>query len=170
MESGGKLDFQYGAYKEFEFDPAKVAIIFRDGDEIKVGDITLTAFLTPGHTKGSTTFLTQIVDGGKKYSVAFPNGTSVNPGYRLVNKPSYEGIVADYRRTFAVLEPLQADIWLMPHNEAYAYEEKLARSAKEGAKAWIDPEGYKKWITTQHANFQAALAKEEEQADKAPSK
>ncbi len=170
FESGGKSDFQYGAYKEFGFDPAKVDMVFRDGDEIKLGDITLTAHWTPGHTKGSTTFLTQIVDNGKKYSIAFPNGTSVNPGYRLVDKTSYDGIVADYRRTFAVLEPLQADIWLHPHNETYRYEEKLARSMKEGAKAWIDPEGYKKWITAQRSNFLAALEKEGQPADEATPK
>jgi metallo-beta-lactamase class B len=160
FESGGKLDFHYGAYKEFEFEPAKVDTVFNDGDEIKVGDVTLTALLTNGHTRGSTTFVMTIVDGGQRYSVLFPNGTSVNPGYRLVTNPSYVGIADDFRRTFRILDSLRPDIWLHPHNDSYRYEEKLARSANEGAKAWVDPAGYQKWMAAQRAKFQRNLDKE----------
>src|SRR5262245_30047682 len=39
FESGGKLDFHYGDYKAFAFDSSKVETVFRDGDEIKLGDI-----------------------------------------------------------------------------------------------------------------------------------
>ena len=98
FESGGKLDFHYGSYKEFGFDPVKVDIVFRDGDEIKLGDIKITALLTPGHTQGSTTYVTTIVADGKAFMVVFPDGTSVNPGYRVARNPSYKGIEGDYRR------------------------------------------------------------------------
>src|SRR5262245_19609246 len=51
MESGGKLDFRYGEVPEFAFEPVKVAQPFKDGDVIRLGDVALTARLTPGHTK-----------------------------------------------------------------------------------------------------------------------
>jgi metallo-beta-lactamase class B len=162
FESGGKTDFQYGDYKEFQFEAAKVDQVFKDGDEIKLGDITLLALLTPGHTEGSTTFVMKIIDDGKLLSVVFPNGTGVNPGYRLAMNPSYKGIADDYRRTFRVLESLRPDIWLYAHNEAYAYDAKLARSAKEGVRAWIDRDGYSKWVAGARQKFEAALAKETE--------
>jgi len=154
IQSGGKLDFHYGAYPEFRFDPVKVDQVLHDGDTIKLGEVAATARLTPGHTKGSTTFITNLVDGGKVYTVVFPNGTSVNPGYRVVKDPSYPGIADDYRRTFHVLEMLKPDIWLDAHTQTFDFEAKRARVAKEGAAAWVDPEGYRKWVVAVREKFE----------------
>jgi metallo-beta-lactamase class B len=79
IQSGGKIDFQYGAYPEFAFDPVQVDQVLRDGEAIRLGDVSLTARLTPGHTKGSTTFIMRVVDGGKAYTVVFPNSTTSTP-------------------------------------------------------------------------------------------
>jgi len=160
FESGGKLDFHYGSVKEFTFDPAKVDTVFKDEDEIKLGDITIKALHTPGHTKGSTTYVTKVVADGKTYTVVFPDGTSVNPGYRVAREPSYKGIGDDLRRTFRTLEGLKPDIWLQCHTENFAYETKLAKAAKEGVAAWIDPDGYKKYVATAKGKFEAAVEKE----------
>jgi para-nitrobenzyl esterase len=160
FESGGKLDFHYGDYKEFAFDPAKVDTIFRDEDEIKLGDITLKALLTPGHTQGSTTYTTKIVADGKTYTVVFPDGTSVNPGYRVSKNPSYKGIADNYRRTFRTLDALKPDVWLNCHTEFFGYETKLANSAKEGVAAWVDPDGYKKYIAAAKAKFETTVKRE----------
>ena len=160
LESGGKLDFHYGQHKEFGFDPVRVDTVFKDGDEIKLGDISMLALLTNGHTRGSTSFVMKIVDKGKTYSVLFPNGTSVNPGYRLNKDPSYPGIADDFRRTYGILERLEPDIWLYAHNETHDYEAKLARSVKEGTQAWVDPAGYQKWVAKQRARFDDVLAAE----------
>lgn len=160
FESGGKRDFHYGRIKEFEFEPTKVDSVFEDGDEIKLGDVTLTALLTSGHTRGSTTYVTKIVDDGQTYTVVIPNGASINPGYRLTKNPSYPGIEEDLRRTLQIFESLEPDVWLFPHNETYDFESKRARAAKEGVKAWVDPEGYRKWVVLQRQKFDAAIAKE----------
>lgn len=156
FESGGKLDFQYGDYQAFGFERAKVDTIFRDEDEIKLGDISLRAVLTPGHTQGSTTYVMKVVEGGKTFTVAFPDGASVNPGYRVGRNPSYKGIEDNYRRTFRTLEALQPDVWLAPHNEFYGLDAKLQRATKDGAKAWVDPEGYRKWVAAQKQRFESA--------------
>jgi metallo-beta-lactamase class B len=160
FESGGKLDFQYGSHQEFGFEPAKVDVVMHDGEEIKLGDIALKALLTPGHTKGSTTHVMEVVDRGKTYTVVFPDGTSINPGYRLVANPSYPGIAEDFGRTFAVLDRLKPDIWFNPHNEMFGYEAKLARAEKEGAAAWVDPEGYRQFVARQKAKFDSTVAME----------
>ena len=160
FESGGKLDFQYGDYKAFAFEPCKVDTVFRDEDQITLGDITLRALLTPGHTKGSTTYVMNVVDDGKTYKVVFPDGTTINPGYRVARNPSYKGIEEDYRRTFRTLEKLKPDIWLAPHNEFYGLDAKLSRAAKEGIKAWVDPEGYRKWVAAKKEIFDTITDKE----------
>lgn len=156
-ESGGKSDFHYAAYKEFQFDPVKVDRLLRDEEDIRLGDIAIQAFLTPGHTKGSTTFVLKVVADGEPYTVVIPDGTNVNPGYRLAQNPSYEGIADDFRRTFRVLESLKPDVWLAAHNHFYGLEDKLARAKKEGNKAWVDPEGYKTFVAAQKTKFEAAL-------------
>lgn len=161
FESGGVLDFQYGSSKAFAFAPEKVQLVFRDQDDIALGDITLKAHLTPGHTKGSTTYTMTLKDGEKTYAVVFADGTGVNPGYRVAVKPSYLGIGDDYRRAFRVLESLTPDIWLTPHNEVYGLEAKLAKAAKAGPAAWVDPEGYKKYVAAQKQAFTAAAAREQ---------
>lgn len=160
FESGGKADFHYGDIKLFAFDAAKVDTVFRDGDEIKLGDIAIKAHLTPGHTQGSTTYVLKVTDAGKTYTVAFPDGTSVNPGYRVARNPSYRGIGDDFRRTFRTLEMLKPDVWFTGHTDAFGYDAKLARAAKEGAAAWVDPEGYQKFVATAKAKFEAAVARE----------
>jgi metallo-beta-lactamase class B len=160
FESGGKLDFQYGDYKAFAFEPTRVDTVFRDEDQIALGDITIRPLLTPGHTKGSTTYVMNVVDDGKRYMVVFPDGTSVNPGYHIARNPSYKGIEEDYRRTFRTLEKLKPDIWLAPHNEFYGLDAKLARAAKDGVKVWVDPEGYRKWLAMKKEMFETIAEKE----------
>lgn len=160
FQSGGKADFHYGESKEFAFEPAKVDTVFRDEDEIKLGNITIKALLTPGHTRGSTTYVTKIVVDGKPYTVVFPDGTSVNPGYRVTRGPSYSGIADDFRRTYRTLESLKPDIWLQCHPENFNYESKLARSAKEGVAAWVEVDGYTKYLATAKAKFEAAIERE----------
>lgn len=160
LESGGKIDFHYAKHKEFYYEPVKADWAFNDGDIIKLGDVAITALLTPGHTKGSTTYVTNVVDNGKVYTVVFPNGTSINPGYRVAKDESYPGISADYRRTLRTLETLKPDIWLDAHTDAYDFESKLARSASEGVKAWVDPEGYRQFVVAKRENFETTVNQE----------
>jgi len=160
IESGGKLDFHYGARPGFAFDPVRAGQVLQDGDAIQLGGVTLTARLTPGHTKGCTTFSMTAVDDGQPYTVVFADGTSVNPGYRLVKDPSYPGIADDFRRTFSVLDGLKPDIWLHAHTDVFGFQGKRARAAKEGAAAWVDPAGYRQWLAEVRAKFEATVEKE----------
>ncbi|QEL16223.1 subclass B3 metallo-beta-lactamase [Limnoglobus roseus] len=160
FESGGKLDFQYGGSQDFQFDPTEVGTVFRDGDEIKVGDVSIRAILTPGHTKGSTTYFTNVVHDGKTYTIVFPDGTSVNPGYRVTQNPSYKGIGDDFRRTFRALGSLKPDVWLTAHNDACGLDAKRGRTTTDGVKAWVDPDGYRKWVAAQREAFETLAGKE----------
>jgi metallo-beta-lactamase class B len=169
LESGAKTDFHYGTNPDFAFDGVRVDRVLHDGDTIKLGEVTLTAILTPGHTRGSTTFTTSVTDGGKSYAVAFPNGASINPGYRVVRDPSYPGIAADYRRTLDVFDRLKPDIWLMPHNDVFDLAGKRVRAEREGVKAWVDPEGYRKWASGQRERFDAVVKREADAAATPPN-
>ncbi len=162
LQSGGKTDFNYGSSAAAQFEPVTVDRVVHDGEKITLGDVTLTAHKTAGHTRGSTTWVTNVSDGGRKYVVVFPDGTSVNPGYRLVTNPSYPGILDDYRRTFQTLTALTPDIWLAPHTNVFAFDAKRARAVSGGAEAWVDLEGYRTWLGFQQMRLQAMIAKEDD--------
>ena len=158
IESGGKLDFQYGAYPEFRFDPVHVDQVFHDGDTLSLGNVSIVAHLTPGYTKGSTTFVAKLGDRAGTYTVVFSSGTAIDPGYRLVNNPSYPGIADDYRRTFQVLAGLEPDMWLDANTEVFDFEGRLARVPRDGMAAWLDRLGYHRWVSRMRAKFEATVS------------
>ena len=152
MESGDANDFKYA--NDFVYPGVKVDRVLRDGDTVKLGDVLLTAYHTPGHTRGATTWIANLVVDRKAYVVAFPDGAGFNPGYRLANNPSYPGIAEDYRRTHHMLEMLKPDIWLAQHNEYFDLAGKRQRAATQGVSAWIDPEGYRRFIAGKKRAFE----------------
>jgi metallo-beta-lactamase class B len=158
MESGDKGDFKYA--DDFVYPAVKVDRVLRDGDTVKLGDVLLTAYWTPGHTRGATTWIANLVVDGKAYTVAFPDGAGFNPGYRLAKNPSYPGIAEDFRHTHHFLEMLKPDIWLAQHNEYYDLEGKRQRAQTEGVAAWIDPEGYRRFIAGKKRAFEDEVDKE----------
>ena len=160
LKSGGKIDPAYGKHPAFHFPPVTAERVLKDWDVLTLGNIKMTALLGAGHTRGATTWVTTIEDGGRSYNVVFPCCTSVNPLYRLVVRPSYPGIADDYRRTFRMLKSMKPDIWLPAHTQVPGFAEKLAHADKNGVQGWVDPAGYRRWLSDEQTKFEAALAKE----------
>jgi metallo-beta-lactamase class B len=164
VESGGKADFQYGNVASNLYAPVKVDRVLHDGDEVKLGDTVLVAHLTPGHTKGCTTWTLKAQENGKSYDVVIVGSPNVNPGYKLLNNAAYPQIAQDYERMFRVLKSLPCDVFLGAHGAYYGMEEKFARVKQGGANPFIDPEGYKKFVADKEQEFRAELKKQ--QSDK----
>ena len=159
VESGGKLDFQYGDQKQSLFKPTKVDRVLHDGDEVKLGDVVLVAHLTPGHTKGCTTWTMKVNDGGRTYNLVIIGSPNVNDGYKLVANEKYPGIAQDYESTFRTLKSLPCDIFLGAHGAYFGMEAKLAAPVSD-ANRFLDPAGYQAYIADREAVFKAALAKQ----------
>jgi metallo-beta-lactamase class B len=163
VESGGKDDFEYGGTPTSLYSATKVDRVLHDGDEVKLGDAVLVAHLTPGHTKGCTTWTMKAKEGGKEYNVVIVGSPNVNPGYKLVDNAKYPQIASDYERMFRVLESLPADIFLGAHGAYFGMEAKYAR-LKDGAPSpFIDPEGYKTFVADKEQEFRTELAKQRQQ-------
>ena len=160
VESGGKADFQYGNDPTTLYRPAKVDRALHDGEEVKLGGTVLVAHLTPGHTRGCTTWTMQVTEGGKTYNVVIIGGPTVNPGYKLVSNEVYPQIAEDYERTWRVLKSLPCDIFLGAHGSYFGLEAKYSRMKKGSANAFIDPSGYKKYVAEKAQEFSAELAKQ----------
>jgi metallo-beta-lactamase class B len=121
---------------------------------VRLAEVILTAYNTPGHTRGATAWITTLVENGKAYQVVFPDGAGFNPGYKIANLQEYPGINQDYRDTLHFLESQHPDIWLAHHTEYSNLEGKRARAATEGVNAWVDPEGYREWIASKRLAFE----------------
>jgi len=164
VEDGGKINFGQGIKSNgsgiSQYQPAKVDRILHDGDEVRLGDTVLVAHLTPGHTKGTTTWTTKVADGGKTYNVVIVGSPNVNPGYKLVNNALYPQIATDYERMFRVLKSLPCDVFLGAHGDYYGMEAKYARMKAGGPNPFIDPDGYKSYIAEREQTFRTELAKQ----------
>ncbi len=160
VESGGKTDFQYGKRQENWYPAAKVDRVLHDGDEVRLGDVVLVAHLTPGHTKGCTTWTMRVREAGKVHDVVIVGGPNVNPGYRLVKSTVYPTMAQDFELTFRTLKSLPCDVFLGAHGSYFGMEEKFARMKRDGANPFVDPEGYKAYVTEREQAFRGELAKQ----------
>jgi metallo-beta-lactamase class B len=137
--------------------PHPIDQVLHDGEEVKFGDTTLTAHLTPGHTKGCTTWTTKVQEGGKTYDVLILCSVGVNAGVQLVNSPTYPQIADDYMRSFRILKTLPCDVFLGAHTNFYNMQEKYAKLGKGGANPFIDPAGYQSYLEMMDKTFQGKL-------------
>lgn len=160
VESGGKSDFQYGNDATTLYPPTKVDRVLRDGDEVRLGDAVLTAHLTPGHTRGCTTWTMKVKDNEKTRDVVIIGSPNVNPGYKLVGNRLYPGITADFERTFQVLKSLPCDYFLGAHGSYFDMETKYAQLKAGVSTAFIDPGGYKNYVAERERAFRRELAKQ----------
>lgn len=160
VESGGALDFQYGSSADTRYPAAKVDRVLRDGDEVRLGDAVLVAHLTPGHTRGCTTWTMKVQDGGRTYDAVIVGSPNVNPGYDLLGTRAYPQMAADFARTFRTLEALPCDLFLGAHGSYFDMEGKYPQRAAKGAAAFVDPEGYKAYVSDRRQAYEAELSKQ----------
>jgi metallo-beta-lactamase class B len=158
IESGGRPSFSDGGLALYP--RTKVDRVLHDGDEVKLGGMVLTAHLTPGHTKGNTTWTMKVVEGGKSYDVVIVGSTSVLDSYRLRSDPRYPTMAADFEKTFRVLHSLPCDFFLGSHGIFFGLEAKYARMKTGGVNPFIDPNGYRAFVDEKEKVFQAVLAKQ----------
>ncbi|HEV8428093.1 MAG TPA: subclass B3 metallo-beta-lactamase [Pyrinomonadaceae bacterium] len=158
LAAGGNGDPNFG--DKYPFEPVKTDRILRDGDKVQLGGVTMVAHLTPGHTKGNTTWTMTVMDGRRRYNVVFAGSTTA-PGYKLVDNPNYPQIVADYQRTFQVLKSLPCDVFLAPHANFFDMTRK-SKLLEQGTKPnpFIDGNGYKQFIAETEKAFQKELERQ----------
>jgi metallo-beta-lactamase class B len=140
--------------------PHPIDKVLHDGDSVTLGGTTLVAHLTPGHTKGCTTWTTKVQDGGKTYDVVIVGSVNVNPGFILVGNKDYPQIADDYARTFKILQALPVDVFLGAHGNYYNMEAKYARMKAGGPNPFIDPAGYHAYLTERQHAYETELAKQ----------
>ncbi len=157
LESGGTKGF----HPLTPYKPVKVDKIIKDGDVVRLGNVALTAHLTPGHTEGNTTWTTTVEENGKKYEVVFAASMSINQGVQLVNSSAWPNIARAYAKSFQTLKSLPCDVFLGPHAPFFDMEAKVRRmSADSNSNPFVDPEGYRNYIASFEKQYNEQLQRE----------
>lgn len=158
LTKGGKGDFIRG--EKPSFPPVNVDRFLHDTDTVTLNGITMIARLTPGHTRGCTTWTMKVRDAGRNRNVVFVGSTTISD-YKLVNNTKYPQIASDFAATFALLKSLPCDIFLGPHEEFFGLEQKRLRQ-KKGTKPnpFIDPQGYHTFLKDTENDYKQQLQSE----------
>jgi metallo-beta-lactamase class B len=149
-------------YRVTPFAPITVDRVLVDGRPLRLGGIAMTPVLTPGHTAGCTSWTLRIVERGRPLTVLFPCSITV-AGNKLVGNRGYPGIAGDYRRTFARLRRLHADVVLPAHPEIADVIARARRRDAGDRAAFIDPTLLPRLVNDAEAAFDQALKAETRQ-------
>src|SRR5688572_13434403 len=132
--------------------------VLKDGEQVMLGTVTLTAHLTPGHTRGCTTWTTRVADGGRTYDVLIACA-GLQENARLVNNKNYPEIAEDFARSINTFKSLPADVFLGAHSWFFDLAGKHRRLGS-ATNPYIDPGGYKVWVGNMEKNYDTTLAEQ----------
>ncbi|MDB5429447.1 MAG: beta-lactamase-like protein [Caulobacter sp.] len=161
LENGGHDDPVLG--NALLFAPVKVDHVLRDGEQVSLGGVSLTAHLTPGHTPGCTSWSMAVKVDGKTRQALFICSLTVLPMAHLSGpKASWPGVAGDFEQTYKVLHALPCELFFGSHGGFYGMQGKRAALAAnpKAANPFIDPAGCKAYIDRGEASFRARLAAE----------
>lgn len=116
-------DPQFGLAKRFP--PADVGRLVRDGEEVRLGNLMLTAMATPGHTPGALSWRWVSCDGGVCRTIVYADSLTAvsNDTYRYSDRPA---VVASFRASIAKIAASPCEILLTPHPTASDMPHRLA--------------------------------------------
>jgi metallo-beta-lactamase class B len=144
-------------YTPTSFAPVKVDRLVRDGETIRLGEVSLTAHLTPGHTAGCTSWSMTVDEGGARRQVLFVCSLTV-AGNILAGNHAYPEIAADYRQTFDKLAAMKTDILLTSHPAFANVLGREARRERGEANAFIDPTALPSLVAASKRSFEREMA------------
>src|SRR5678815_352642 len=132
--------------------------VLKDGEQVTLGGTTVTAHLTPGHTRGCTTWTMRVPSGGRTYDVLIACA-GLQEGAQLVNNKNYPEIAEDFAKSIKTFKSLPADVFLGAHSWFFDLAGKYKRLGG-ATNPYVDPAGYKAWVANMEKNFNTTLAEQ----------
>src|SRR4249919_3829923 len=147
-----KNDPQFGSFGEFP--AANVGIMLRDGFDVFQGGLRLTAWATPGHSPGGTSWTWRSCEDKHCITIAYVDSVSAvsAAGYRYSDHKDY---VRVFRDSLRFIGRMRCDLLITPHPGASQFIERL-----EGKAPLIGPGQCAAYAANGRAALDARLAKE----------
>jgi len=139
-----------------------------DGQQLTLGDTTLTLYLTPGHTLGTISTLVPVRDGGARHVAAAWGGTAFNwqggsPVYISAERPAkfwFDTYISSARRFRDIVAKAGADVLIANHTNFDDSKRKLpalaARRPGEPHPYVIGTDAVRRYLTVAEECAQAA--------------
>jgi metallo-beta-lactamase class B len=150
--AAGRDDPQAGMHQPFA--AAAVGRVVGDGDEIRLGNLMVTAMTTPGHTPGALSWRWVSCDGGVCPTVVYADSLSPvsRDNHRFSDHPDY---LAAYRASIAKIAASPCDILVTPHPSASNMRDRLALG-----KPLLDPDACRDYAAGLTKQLDERLARE----------
>jgi metallo-beta-lactamase class B len=133
-------------------------VVATDGQQLTLGDTTITLYLTPGHTEGTISTIFPVRDGGRTHTVATWGGTLFNFGR---NRPRLMAYAQSAERFRGVVARANADVILSNHTVYDGSKTKLpaVKARRPGAPHpyVVGNQVVQRYLTTVGECAQAAL-------------
>ncbi|EHQ24715.1 subclass B3 metallo-beta-lactamase [Mucilaginibacter paludis] len=141
VADGGLSDYDLQG-KVCVFKPVKVDRILHNGDSIMLGGMKLTTLHHPGHTKGSCSYLFDVQDNDRKYSVLIANMPTIVTDKKFADVLAYPNIANDYAYTLNAMKHITFDIWLASHASQFNLTDKHQPGTAYNPGAFMDKKYY----------------------------
>ena len=155
LEAG---DIGHGPSGGMKFPPVRVDRIIADGAQVSIGGVTLTAHLTPGHSPGCTSWSMAATGTDDIRRTLFFHCSATIAGQSL-DPEAYPGIVANFRKTFAKVTAIKADIFLGNHDNFFDLKAKRDRQIAGDTNAFVDAGELQRFNALMQKQFIAAVRK-----------
>ena len=140
--------------------------ILKDGETVAFGGMTLKAHLTPGHTRGCTTWEFPVQDAGRTYNVVISCG-GLQEDATLVGNKNYPEIADHFAQSIKKYKTLKPDVFLSAHSWMFDLAGKYTRlNARATPNPYIDPAGFQAWVANMEKNWNSLIAEQKAAAAK----
>jgi metallo-beta-lactamase class B len=137
------------------FPPVPNVHVVKDGETLRVGQLSVTAHLTPGHTPGSTTWTWKACEGSRCLDVVYADSltATIAPGFKYSSDPAR---VALFRKSIEAVAALPCDIVVSVHPDFTNLMDKIAK------KDFVDSRGCREYAAFGTKSLDAQLAREQQ--------
>ena len=122
-------------------------LVIEDGQEITLGDTTITAYATPGHTEGVLSLDFDVRDGDQTYRAFTFGGVGLNFS-GIDRTEAYLASVARIRALSTTGEqPISVNVANHPGvGKLFERRDRASNRAEGAPHPFVDPEGYATWL------------------------
>ena len=158
LVEGGRGDFFFG--DTLAYPHVRAQRFIEDRGVLRLGSLELTANLTPGHTRGCTSWSAQVVVAGKPRRMVVVCSLSVLDGYQLAGEAAgYPGIGADFCKSVETLRSLDAEVFLASHPSFFSMRRKASKLAGHPS-VFVDPSGLDRYLDRSLSKIEATLKRQ----------
>ncbi len=123
VRSGGATDYELGSLG-VSFAPIVPDKLLKDKDIIQLGTTRLTLLHHPGHTKGSCSYMLEVKDEKRSYTVLIANIPTIITSRKFAEIKEYPHIKKDLARSLTAMQGLQFDLWVASHASQFNLHSK----------------------------------------------